>query len=164
MENNRILSEIIVQLIGFAVVFWVLRHFAWSKLLGAIDNRRRTIEDSFADIEKKKSAIDALEKEYRLKLDRIEQEARAKIQEAAAQGQSLSKDIQDKARQDAERIVERAKTEINQDLLKVRQALRSEVVEISTLISEKILKEKLDARGHEKLVEQFLKDLEKVQA
>jgi F-type H+-transporting ATPase subunit b len=162
MENNHILSEIIVQILGFAVVFWVLKSVAWSKLLGSIDARRKTIEDAFADIEKRKEAADALERDYRTRLERIEQEARAKIQEAAAQGAALSKDIQDKARIDAQRLVDRAQEEIRQDLAKARLSMRDDMVELSGLLTEKILKEKLDDAQHKKLVDRFIHEIEKV--
>lgn len=162
MENNRILSEIIVQLLGFGVVFLVLRKVAWSKLLGSIDARRKAIEDSFAAVEKKKSDIDELERQYRQKLERIEQEARQKIQDAAQQGMVLAKDIQDKARADAQKLIDRARTEIDQDLAKARVKMRDDLVELSGLLTEKILREKLDAQGHRKLVDRFVSDMEKV--
>ena len=49
MENKQILSEIIVQILGFGVVFLILKNFAWGKLLGALDARRKKIEDAFFD-------------------------------------------------------------------------------------------------------------------
>jgi F-type H+-transporting ATPase subunit b len=162
MDNKQILSEIIVQILGFLAVFAILKHFAWSKLLGAIDTRRKTIEDSFLDVEKKKKEIEELEKEYRQRLDRIEETARVKIQEASQAGMVLAKDIQEKARLDSQKLIERAKGEIRQDLEKARAGMRNEIVEISTLITEKVLKEKLSAADHKKLVDEFIKEMEKV--
>ena len=162
MENNRILSEIIVQILGFGVVFFVLKSVAWSKLLGSIDARRKAIEDSFADIEKRKAAADALERDYRTRLERIEQEARQKIQDAANQGAALAKDLQDKARIDAQKLIERAQEEIRQDIAKAKLSMRDDMVELSGLLTEKILQEKLDEGQHRKLVDQFIREIEKV--
>ena|SRR3989338_6339327 len=158
---NPILSEVIVQLLGFGIVFFVLKKLAWSKLLGAVDDRRKAIEHAFADIEKRKVSMEALEKEYRAKLDKIELEARVKIQEAAAIGQTLARDIQEKARQDSEKLLGRAHAEIEQDIAKARIQLRQEFVSVSTLIAERILKEKLDEKAHAKLVERFLDEIGK---
>ena len=58
--------------------------------------------------------------------------------------------------------VELNKLEIAQEIMKGRVAMRNEIVEISSMITEKILREKLDAREHEKLVEKFVKELEKI--
>lgn len=162
MENNRILSEIIVQVLGFGVVFLVLKQVAWSKLLGSIDARRKAIEDSFADIERRKAAADAIERDYRARIERIEQEARQKIQEAADQGAKLSKDLQDKARAEAQKLVERAQEEIRHDIAQAKLSLRDEMVELSGLLTEKVLKERLDDAQHKKLVDQFIREMEKV--
>ena len=162
MDNKQILSEIIVQVLGFLVVFALLRHFAWGKLLGAIDARRKKIEDEFLGIEKQKKDLETLEKDYRKRLENIEQEARVKIQDAANVGVNLARDIQDRARVDAQKLIDRAKAEIDQDLVKARLSMRDEIVEISSLMTEKILKEKLDAKEHQKLVDQFIKEIERV--
>ncbi len=162
MDNSQILKEIAVQIFGFAIVFLVLRKFAWGSILGMIDTRRQKIEDAFNSIEKKKLDLDNLEKDYRKKLENIEQEARAKIQEAANIGLSLAKDIQDKARVDAQKLIDRAKAEIDQEIAKTRLSMRDQLVDISALISEKIIQQKLDDKEHEKLVDQFIKELDKV--
>jgi F-type H+-transporting ATPase subunit b len=162
MDNKQILSEIVVQILGFLLVFWLLRAFAWKRLLEMIDARRQKIEDAFGDIEKRKQGLESLEKDYRGRLEHIEQEARAKIQEAGKQGQALAKDIQDKAREEAHGMVERAKEEIERDLVQARHSMRKEIVEISSLMTEKILKEKLDVVSHQKLIDQFIREMEKV--
>lgn len=162
MENIGILKEIAVQILGFAVVFFVLKKLAWQNLLGMIDQRREKIVAGFQDIEKQKQGLAQLEKDYRARLENIEQEARTKIQEAANVGTQLARDIQEKARVDAQKLVDRAQAEIAQDLAKARQTMRAELVELSALMTEKVVREKMDAREHEKLVDQFLKDLQKV--
>lgn len=162
MDNKQILSEIVVQILGFLLVFWLLRAFAWKRLLEMIDTRRKKIEDGFLDIEKQKQGLESLEKDYRGRLEHIEHEARAKIQEAGKQGMSLAKDIQDKAREEAHGMVERAKEEISREIVQARVSMRNEIVEISSLLTEKILKEKLDAVSHQKLVDQFIREVEKI--
>ncbi len=162
MDNSHIIKEILVQIIGFGVVFLVLRKFAWKSILGMIDARRKTIQDEFASIENKKKELEAFEKEYKHRLENIEQEARERIQEASQIGQTLAKDIQERARQDAEKLFLRTRAEIEQDIVKARLSMRNDIVEISSLIAEKVLREKMDAKEHEKMVEKFIKELEKI--
>ncbi len=162
MENVQILKEIAVQILGFAAVFFILKKLAWSSLLGAIDKRRKSIEDAFSLIEKQKKDLEEMEKSYRDRLEKIEETARVKIQEASHIGVELARDIQEKARIEAEKMVERAKAEISQDIAKARLSMRHDLVELSGLMTEKIIHETLDTKGHEKLVDQFLKEMEKV--
>lgn len=163
MENNApILKEIAVQILGFAVVFFVLKKLAWKNLLGAIDARREKIEKGFADIDSQKKRLEEMEAEYKKRLERIEADARIRIQEAANAGSAVARDIQEKARQDAEKMVERAKSEIQQDIAKAKLGLRDQLVDLSAMMTEKIVRQKLDSKEHEKLVDQFIKELEKV--
>lgn len=156
------IPEILTQLLGFLIVFWVLKTFAFKSILAVVDARRKKIEDEFSGLEHKKRSLEELEKDYRLKLEKIEDQARLRIQEAANVGIALARDIQDKARQDAQKMVDRSHAEIVQDIAKAKLTMRGELVELSALISEKIIRERLDAKEHEKLVDQFLKDLQKV--
>ena len=156
------LPEMGTQLLGFLIVFFILKKFAFGPILGIVDARRKKIEDEFADLEKRKKGLETLEKEYRVRLDKIENEAREKIQEAAKVGQSLAKDIQEAARIDAKRLFERTQADIEQEIAKGRLSLRKDIIEISTLMTEKVLREKLDAQEQAKLVDKFLKELEKV--
>lgn len=156
------LPEIFTQLLAFWVVFWILKRFAFKPILQMIDARRKKIEEEFAGIENRKHSLESLEKEYRLKLAKIEDEARMKIQEASAVGLALARDIQDRARQNAQKMVDRAKAEIDQDIAKAKISMRGELVELSALIGEKIIRERLDEVEHGKLVDQFLKELQKV--
>jgi F-type H+-transporting ATPase subunit b len=159
--DNKILSEIVVQLLGFGVVFLVLKKFAWSSIMGGIETRRRSIENSLLDIEKKKKELIDAEKEYRAKIEHIEQEARAKIQEAAEQGAALGRDIQAKAKADADKMIDRAKAELTNELAQARLALRDDIVNLSGLMTEKVLKEKLDPQAHAKLVDRFISEIGK---
>ena len=162
MENIHILKEVLVQILGFAIVFFILKKLAWKNLLGAIDERRKKIEGEFGNIENQKKSLAQLEKDYRARLENIDQEARVKIQEAANVGIALARDIQDKARQDAEKMIDRAQAEISQDIAKAKLSMRGDLVELSALITEKIVREKLDHAEHTKLVDRFLKDLQKI--
>ncbi len=162
MDNRQIISEIIVQISGFLIVFFILKKFAWSKLLGTIDARRKKIEDEFLGIEKQKKGLEDLEKDYRRRLEHIEQEARVKIQEAANVGIALAKDIQDKARTDSQKLIDRAQADIQQDIVTARLSMRNAIVELSSLMTEKIIQEKLDLKEHEKLIDKFIKEMEKV--
>ena len=156
------LPEMVTQLLGFLIVFFILKKFAFASILGIIDQRRKTVEDEFSGLERKKKELEGLEKEYRARLEHIDREARERIQEASKIGMELAKDIQDKARQDTQKLFERSKAEIEQDIVKARLGMRDEIVEISSLMTEKILREKLDAREHEKMVDKFIKELEKI--
>lgn len=162
MDNSQILKEIAVQILGFAIVFFVLKKLAWTNIREAIDARRRYIEGEISAAEQKHKDMEALGKEYQRRLEHIEEEARLKIQAASTTAAVLARDIQERARQDAQKMYDRAKAEIDQDLIKARLTLRNDIVELSGLMTEKIIREKLDEREHGKMVDKFLQEMDKI--
>lgn len=155
---QQALPEILTQLLGFLIVFWILKTYAFGAILKTIDARRAKIEAEFKSIEQTRHTLSGLEAEYKKRIDRIEEEARAKIQEASRIGTELARDIQQKAREDAEKLMHRAQQDIAHDLAKAKIELREQVVEISMMAVEKVVRDKVDAAGHKKLVEKFIEE------
>ena len=79
-KENIHLTEVLVQLVAFLIVFGVLKKFAWKPLLAIIKARRERFEDEWSGIEKSKQSVAALEKDYLAHLQKIEEEARAKLE------------------------------------------------------------------------------------
>ncbi len=59
-------------------------------------------------------------------------------------------------------MFDRARSEIEKDIAQARLQIRDEVVGLSGLMTEKIIRQKLNEAEHKKLVEQFIKEMEKV--
>jgi F-type H+-transporting ATPase subunit b len=156
------LPEMATQLVGFLIVFFILKKFAFGSILGIIDARRKHIEDELAGLEKVKKDSERAEKEYKARLEKVEQEARERLLEVSKTSQNLAKDIQEHARADAQKLADRARADIEQEIAKARLTMRNDIVEISTMITEKVLKEKLEKADHEKLVAKFVQELESI--
>ena len=48
---------LLTQAVGFLIVMWLLRKYAWGKLLAFIEKRRETIAASFDEIEQEKNNV-----------------------------------------------------------------------------------------------------------
>jgi F-type H+-transporting ATPase subunit b len=160
-QENIHLPEVLVQLIAFLVVFFVLKKFAWKPLLAIIKSRRERFENEWNGIEKSKSDVAALEKDYHAHLQKIEEEARARMQEAVLEGRRLAREIQEKARLESQANFEKAKANIELEVQKAKMTLREEVATLSILVAEKILTEKMDGAQQEKKALEILRELEK---
>lgn len=160
-QENIHLSEVVVQLVAFLIVFAVLKKFAWKPLLAVIRSRQERFENEWHEIEKAKQSVAALEKDYRLHLQKIEEEARAKMQEAVQEGRRLAREIQEKARAEAQDSFEKAKTNLELEVEKARISMRHEIAALSIHVAEKILNEKLESAQQEKKAMEILQELEK---
>lgn len=161
LKENIHLSEVVVQLVAFLIVFFTLKRFAWKPLLAIIRSRRERFESEWGGIEKTKQEVAALQKGYLAHLQKIEEEARAKMQEAVQEGRRLAREIQEKARLESQTSFEKAKANIELEVQKARLTLRQEIADLSIRVAEKILTEKMDAAQQEKKALEILGELEK---
>ena len=160
-KENIHLTEVLVQLVAFLIVFFTLKKFAWKPLLSVIQSRRERFEDEWNGIEKTKRSVAALEKDYHAHLQKIEEEARAKMQEAIQEGRRLAREIQEKARLESQDSFEKAKASLELEVEKARVTMRQEIAGLSIRVAEKILTEKLDGTNQEKKALEILGELEK---
>lgn len=159
---NLEIQQILTQAFGFIILLFLLKKFAWKPLLSLLDERRDKIASEFNTIERVKSEIARLEEDYKSKLADIDNHSRQKIQEAISEGQRIAAEIQDKAREDANKAMEKAKANIELEVARARMELRSQMANIAIKAAEKILKEDLDDSRHKNLVMGFIENLESV--
>jgi len=106
MELLKMLSanEIIAQVLGFLLLLFLLRIFAWKRILGLLDERKEKIRLDFKNIEDAKAEIERLKSEYASKIDGIEATAEDKIKEATAEGKKIIDEVRKKAHEEAQDI------------------------------------------------------------
>jgi len=160
-EFLSLLGETLTTILAFAILFWVLKKYAWGPVTHVLDERQRSIEKSFADIEKQKRAAAELERQYQEQLRNIEQERRARIQDGIAEGRRVAAELLERAREEAARNAERARRNLELEVAQARVGLRNELVEMTLKASERLLRTRLDEPEQRRLVSVFIDDLER---
>lgn len=155
------LQVVFVQMVAFLVLFAILYKFLFKRVAGFMKTRTEEIESTFKKIEQERAEIDRLAKEYKDHLANIEKEAYAKIQEAIKEGTSARNEIVTAAQENARSELEKARSEIHREKEKAILELRNDVIKLSLQATEKIIEMKMDETIHGKLVDGFLRDIEK---
>jgi len=163
LETLKIeIPQLITHIIGFIILLWVLKRYAWKPLLALLDERRERISNSFAEIERKQQEADALNAEYQSKLKDIDTEARRRLTEAIGEGEKIAAKIKEDARNEAKDMFARSRAEIEQDMAKARVQLKNDVVVMTITAAERIIHERLDTAKQRELIGRFIDDIEKV--
>ena len=151
---------LVTQMIGFGIVFLVLKRYAWGPILGMLEERRIRITNEIKASEDLRREAEELKAEYENQIKTIEAQARQRIQEAVAEGQKVSEEIRAKAFQEAEAITEKARVNLEMEYKKARVELRAEIVAMAVGGAERLLQEELDSDEHRKVVDRFLTELQ----
>jgi F-type H+-transporting ATPase subunit b len=152
-------KALLTQALGFLIVLWLLRKYAWGKLLAFTEKRRETIAAEFASIEEAKTGVDGLRKKFEDELAGIEATRRARVQEAVHEANQIAGEIRDDARRDAVAMRVKATEDINLDMDKANVAFRDGMVNAVITATEKLIRTRLDDAQHRKLINQFLDEV-----
>ena len=163
MELLKLLnaSELAAQIICFLIFLAIMRTFLWKRFIGILDKRREAVSSEFKRIDEAKDTLSRIKSEYEKRIADINDEAKVIIREAASEGQKLAEEIRSKAEQESEKIIEKAKVNIKYEIAKAKEELKDSVVDLTIQAAEEVIQEKLSEKSDRRLVEDFIKGIEK---
>ncbi|CAG0947252.1 F-type H+-transporting ATPase subunit b [Anaerolineae bacterium] len=144
------------QIINFFILFFLLWQFAYKPVLGMLDARKKKIQDSLEYAEKVKADAAAQQKEFERKLEETRRETQAAAAAAAQVGEKEREVILAQAREDARKLIDTAKEQIEYERKQMMSDLREEVVSLSLLAAQKVISQSLDDKAHRQLVNDFI--------
>jgi len=157
---NLVWQQIVTHAIGFLIVVFVLKKYAWGPVMDMVEERRDKIANDFREIELQKQDLRQQEEAYQQKLKEIDADRRHKLLEGVNEGQKLANELKVNAQAEAKEIITKAKEEPAREVAKAKVQLKKDMVEITMSAAEKILAEKLSADKDRELVAGFIDKLE----
>jgi F-type H+-transporting ATPase subunit b len=154
-----LLPQLLTQGVGFLILVWILKKFAWGPILDLLDQRRDKIDGDYAAAEKNLAEAEELKGDFESKLTDIKVIEREKVQEAVKRGEELADGIVGKARNQADDIKTKADQDIELESHKAQLQLRDSVVSMAIGAAEKVIGERLDDQLHKKLIEDYINDI-----
>ena len=143
---------LLMQAAAFAAFIWFTAKFVWPPLMRAIDTRQKQIADGLAAGEQGRQSLASTEK----RIADMMKEAMTRSSEIIAQGDKLKTETIDaakaQAKAEADRILAGAKAEIEQEIMRAKEALRNQVADLAVAGAARILKREVDAKAHADLL------------
>jgi F-type H+-transporting ATPase subunit b len=146
---------LIVQMLVFAILIWITMSFIWPMILGAMNEREKKIAAGLAaaeqgqkDLSEAKSRADEVIKEARTRALAIESQART-------QANQIIEDARRAAALEGEKALASAKSQIELESNRARDALRGQVVSLAVAGAKRVLEKEIDAKAHGELLDQL---------
>jgi F-type H+-transporting ATPase subunit b len=153
-------ETIVWALIIFSLLLFILSKLAWKPLLAAVEAREKRIADSLAKAEEIQKAAADIAARQEAALAEAQAKAKAVLDEARAQSEDYRKRELAKAKTDADAFLDRAKKEIGLEEVRVRDALRREVVELTLEVASKVLERNVSAEDDRRLAGSLLAEVQ----
>ena len=159
------LSELIVGLVAFALLFFFLSRTVFPMFEKTYAARTAAIEGGMKQAEQAQAEAQQALEEYRRQLADARGEASRIREEARVQGAAILAEMRANAQAESERIAARAHAQIAAEREQVVRSLQEEVGTLATQLASRVVGESLedDARS-QRVVERFLAELESTQA
>jgi F-type H+-transporting ATPase subunit b len=145
----------------FGMFFLILAKFAWRPILNAVKARDEMIKGALESAEKAREDMLKLQSDNDAILRKAREEREGILKEAREVRDKLISEAKGKATEEAEKLIEKARTGIESEKRKALSEIREQVATLSVDIASKILGEKLkNTNEQEKLIDNYLKEID----
>ena len=155
----NITVTLFAQMAAFILLIWFVNKVLWGPMSAMMAARQKRIADGLAEAERGKHEMELAAK----RAAEVLREAKDKAAEIVAQGEKRGSEIVEEAKAQAkvehDRIVTAANAEVEQEVFRAKEQLRTEVSAIALAGAAKILGREIDAKAHNDLLEKLVAEI-----
>ena len=144
----------------FALLFVLLKKYAWPAILRTTEERERAIAAQLAEAERDRAESAKLLEEHKKLLAEARSSAHQLLVDARSAADKERAHALEKTKQEQEELLDRARREIVSERDRAVAELRREAVDLSLAAASKLIGERLDTDTDRKLIERYLATLE----
>ncbi len=152
-------GTVVVELIAFLLMLAVLARYVYPQIVKVAEARQLAIAEQLREAEKARADAETRLKDAEAKLDDARKTAQTLIEAAGKSADQLRQEMKGKAEEEARRIAEAARKEIEAERDRALQSIRGEVADLVVMATEKVIGETLDASKHKQLIDKAIAEV-----
>ncbi len=153
------LWQMLVSLANLVLLFLLIKKFLYKPVKKMLESRQKAIEEDYDAAREAKEQALADKQAYEEQLQGAKQEADRVIQNAVELATDREREILAEAKHKAEGIVRQAENDAALERKKAEDGIRQEIVEVSSLLTEKLLERELSEIDHRRFVDSFVESM-----
>ena len=151
--------QMLASLANLVILFLVVKKFLYKPVKKMLEARQNTIQGDYDAAREAKEQADADRKAYEEKLKAAKHEADNVIKSAVDIASEREKEIIAEAREKADGIVRQAENDAMLERKKAEDSIRKEIVEVSSLLTEKMLEREVSEADHQHFIDSFIESI-----
>jgi F-type H+-transporting ATPase subunit b len=159
---NPMTSTVFWSVIVFILLIVVLWRFVLKPVNKMMVKRQEDIQEAVNIADKQKQEAQEFVEGQKLQLDAAKKEARQIIEDSKVAARKIKEEIEEKATEKSRVILDSALEEIKAERDRSIIAVKNQMVEIAMDATEKIIGKSLSEEEHKKLIEESLKEVQKI--
>ena len=150
---------LIGQAISFAIFVWFCMKFVWPPVIAALEERSKKIADGLEAANRASRDLELAQEKAAQTLRESKGQAAEIIEQANKRANQIIDEAKEQALTEGQRLRTAAQSEIEQDVMRAKEALRAQVSVLAVTGAEKILGAIVDEKAHSELVEKLAQEL-----
>ena len=150
--------SLLIYLINFLLVLGILYAFAYKPILRLMDQRADRIRESLEASERAREEAASSQEAIQAEIVEARREGQRLMDQARETVERYRGEEMDRARQEAEAFVERAKADIQRERDTAIQEVRINFGDLAIAAAERVIRSSLDRQAHEELITQVLEE------
>lgn len=151
--------QILISLTNLVLIFLIIKHFFYNKVKHMLDVRQKTIEDDYNAAREAKEQALADQQAYNEQLQGAKQEADRLIKRAVDLANDREYEILSEAKAKADGIRRQAENDAALERKKAEDGIKREIVEVSSILAEKLLEREVSSDDHRRFVDSFIESI-----
>ena len=152
------LPSLIAYLVNFIILLAILSVFAYRPLLRLLDQRSERIKDSLEAADRAREEAASSREAIEEKLNEARREGQRLLEAAREAADRYRGEEMDRARQEAEAFVARARSDIQRERDTAIQEVRANFGDLAITAAERVIGRSLDRQAHRELITQVLEE------
>lgn len=148
-------------MITFALFIWVTMKFIWPPVMAALAERQKKIAEGLAAAERGEHELMLAQKKVAEQIRETRVQAGKIIEEAKHRADQVIVEAQQRAREEGQRLLEVAQSDIAKEVQKAKKELQQQVATWAVAGAERILAQKIDVAANDALLKNLINDIEK---
>ena len=141
-------ATLIGQSIAFMVFVWFCMKFVWPPITGALAERKKKIAEGLEAAERGMQSQERAQVQVQAQLTEAKQQASEIINQAQKRANEIVEEAKGAATQEGERIKAAAHSDIEKEINRAKEQLRSQVSVLAVAGAEKVLNKEINADVH----------------
>ena len=150
---------IIWTVVTFLLLLAILWKFAWNPILGALDARERAIQKTIEDAERLQAEAQSILEEHQKRLGEAREERNKILDEARTAGEHLKNDVLEKARNEADQVLVRAKRQIELETEQALLTIRDQAADLAIKAAERVIQRALTDEDQRRFAREAVEEL-----
>lgn len=148
--------QILISLINLLLLFLIIKKFLFKPVQNMLAKRKASIDADYEEAAEMKKAAAESEKAWNMKLEGAQAASDAIIDEAKRSAKHRSDEIIAAANDKAAGIIRRVENDAELEKKKAQATIRDEIIDVSTMLTEKLLSREINEEDHRELISSFI--------